>query len=273
MSLFAKKKARKAKQNRAPLEVLWDYIQSLGVALILALMIKASVVEAYKIPSGSMKNTLLVGDFLLANKFVFGMRLPIPLTDIRLPSLAEPKAGDVIIFKYPGDTKQNYIKRCIAVGGQRVKIINKQVFVDGQLVALPVHGKHGDPRRIIPYNGESGGWVATRNGGKLFMYDGRRDNMPETIVPKGMLFMMGDNRDNSADSRYWGFLDRRLVLGKAMIIHWSWQSYNSSDPNVGFPKPPVIMASKPFSFVENIAFNIYHLPERVRWSRIGDIIK
>jgi signal peptidase I len=272
MSLFEKKKPGKVKQNRSFFEVVWDYIQSLGVALILALMIKTSVVEAYKIPSGSMGNTLLVGDFLLANKFIYGMRLPIPFTNIKLPALAEPKPGDVIIFKYPGDLSQNYIKRCIAVEGQRIRIANKQVYVDGQPITLPPHGQYADPNHMYPYV-DDGRWEPTRQGGRIFSFRGRRDNMPETVVPKGMLFMMGDNRDNSADSRFWGFLDRRLVLGKAMMIHWSWQSYDSGGPAVKFPRPPKIEASNPFSIVENIAFNIYYLPERVRWARIGDIIR
>jgi signal peptidase I len=273
MSLFSKKKPAKTKRKapRGFLETLWDYIQSLGIALILALMIKTSVVEAYKIPSGSMEKTLLVGDFLLANKFVYGMRLPIPFTDIRLPALTEPKPGDIIIFKYPKDTRVNYIKRCIAVGGQKVKIVNKQVYVDGKPVLLPSHGQFMDSLHVYPYTPQytdQDGW-----GG------GIRDNMPEITVPKGMLFMMGDNRDNSSDSRFWGFLDRRLVQGKAMIIHWSWQSYysdqnqNVKDPDARFPKPPVVSSTNPFSYVENIAFNIFHFPQRVRWSRIGHIIK
>jgi len=235
-------------------------------------MIKASVVEAYKIPSGSMEKTLLVGDFLLANKFVYGMRLPIPFTDIRLPALAEPKAGDIIIFKFPGDTRQNYIKRCIATEGQRIKIVNKQVFVDGKPVPLPLNGQFVDGNHFLPHS-ENGVWQPNRQGDRYWEARGNRDNMPEVAVPKGYLFMMGDNRDNSADSRYWGFLNRKLVLGKAMIIHWSWQAYDSSDSDVKFPKPPEISATNPFSILQNIAFNIFHFPERVRWSRLGTIIK
>jgi signal peptidase I len=270
MALFSKK-PKKVKQHREWYEVLWDYVQSLGVALILALMIKASIVEAYKIPSGSMEKTLLVGDFLLANKFVYGMRLPIPFTDIRLPALADPKPGDIIIFKYPGDRRQNFIKRCIAIEGQRVRIANKVLYVDGKIVSLPPHGQYLDSKHFYPYHPD-GQWSATK-GGKVWITNGQRDNMPETVVPKGMLFVMGDNRDNSLDSRFWGFLDRRLVLGKAMVIHWSWQSYEPNDPTVDFPKPPEITATNPLSFAQNIAFNIYHLPERVRWTRIGDVIK
>lgn len=231
---------------------IWDFTKSLGVALILALMIKASVVEAYKIPSSSMERTLLVGDFLLANKFIYGMRLPIPFTDIRLPAIEDPEPGDIIIFKYPEDQRQNYIKRCIATEGQKIKIINKQVYVDGEPVPLPAHGQFID-NRILPFKNSGDHWGI-----------GIRDNMPEIEVPSGYLFVMGDNRDNSADSRFWGFLDRRLVVGKAMIIHWSW----ADDPNA-----PVVRRSDPLSYVKSVAYNIYHFPERVRWRRLGALIR
>jgi signal peptidase I len=253
MALFGKGNTKKKKTPITWGEKLWDFVQSLGVALILALMIKHSVVEAYKIPSGSMERTLLIGDFLLANKFVYGMRLPIPFTDIKLPALKEPRPGDIIIFKYPKDPRQNFIKRCIAVEGQKVKIINKQVYVDGIPIDLPARGQHVD-QSIYPYGG--GGFPDDRGGD--------RDNMPEIEVPKGYLFMMGDNRDNSSDSRFWGFLKRDLVLGQAMIIHWSW----AQDP-----RAPRVSPSNPLSYPMNIAYNIYHLPERVRWERIGDIIR
>jgi len=233
---------------------VWDYTKSLGIALVMALMIKTSVVEAYKIPTGSMEETLLVGDFLLANKFVYGMRLPIPFVDIKLPAISDPKPGDIVIFKYPNDPSQNYIKRCIAVEGQRIKIVDKQVFVDGKPVPLPEHGQFIDSR-ILPYYNRGFGepWGI-----------GIRDNMPEMVVPEGYLFMMGDNRDNSADSRFWGFLDRRLVLGKAMLIHWSW----ASDPNA-----PVIRSTDPFSIFKSFAYNVYHFADRVRWRRLGSLIK
>lgn len=233
------------------LKTAWDWTKSLGVALILALMIKTSVVEAYKIPSSSMEETLLVGDFLLANKFIYGMRLPIPFVDIRLPELADPEPGDIIIFKYPLDPSQNYIKRCVAVEGQKLKIVDKQLFVDGKPVPFPEHAKFED-YRIFPFH-DNGTWG--RN---------MRDNTGLIEVPEGMLFMMGDNRDNSADSRFWGFLDRKLVQGKAMIIHWSW----APDENA-----PRISSTDPLSYIKSISYNIYHLPDRVRWGRLASIIK
>jgi signal peptidase I len=228
--------------------------ESLIIALIMALIIKTSIVEAYKIPSGSMENTLLVGDFLLANKFIYGMKLPIPFTDIKLPALENPKPGDIIIFKYPNDQTINYIKRCVAVEGQTVEIKNKQLYVDGKPIPLPPEGKFTD-RRIAPYNQD-----ISKN---LTWGYGIRDNMPPRVVPKGYLFAMGDNRDNSADSRFWGFLDRRLVMGRAMMIHWSWKP----DPNA-----PEVSAADMFSIPKMIGYNIWHFPERVRWGRLGEVI-
>ncbi|MBD3170538.1 MAG: signal peptidase I [candidate division Zixibacteria bacterium] len=244
MVLFKKKAKPKVKKGFT--EVVWEYTQSLGIAIILALVIKTSIVEAYKIPSGSMEDTLLVGDFLLANKFVYGMRLPIPFVDLRLPAIDEPEPGDIVIFKYPKNPDLNYIKRVVATEGQVVEIKDKVVYVDGEVFPDPPESKHTDSRIIPP-------------GGRTI-----RDNMPAIKVPKGMLFMMGDNRDNSADSRFWGFLDRRLVLGEAMVIHWSW----APDDNA-----PDLNLSNPLSFPLLLGYNVWHFPERVRWGRIGNIIE
>lgn len=220
-----------------------DYLESLIVALILALIIKTSLVEAYKIPSGSMEDTLLVGDFLLANKFIYGSK--VPLIDVRLPAIREPKAGDIIIFKFPGNLKQNYIKRLVATEGQVVEIRNKQVFVDGKFFQDPLHAKHTDNTNST-------------------MGNPNRDNFGPYRVPKGYLFVMGDNRDNSYDSRFWGPLDRKLVLGKAMILHWSWKKDD---------RAPDVSLRNPLSFPHSIAYNIWHFPDRVRWNRIGSQIK
>jgi len=237
------KKKKEKVEKKSALTVLREYIESFGIALILALIIKCSVVEAYKIPSGSMEDTLLVGDFLLANKFIYGAK--IPLLPIHLPALREPKPGDIVIFKYPRNPDVNYIKRCVAVEGQTVEIRNKVLYVDGKRFPDPTLSKYTDP--------------GTHSSGKA-----PRDNFGPFKVPKGHLFMMGDNRDNSADSRYWGSLSRELVLGKAMIIHWSW----APDPNA-----PIITRNDLLSIPKNIGYNILHLPNRVRWNRLVRIIK
>ena len=241
--MFKKEKGKAKGAKKSGLTVLREYIESFGIALILALIIKCSVVEAYKIPSGSMEDTLLVGDFLLANKFIYGAK--IPLLPIHLPALAEPKPGDIVIFKYPRNPKVNYIKRCVAVEGQTVEIRDKVLYVDGKRFPNPSLSKYTDQR--------------TRSPGR-----DPRDNFGPYKVPKGHLFMMGDNRDNSADSRYWGPLPRELVLGKAMIIHWSWA------PD---PKAPVVSTNDPLSIPKNVGYNIVHLPYRVRWDRLLDVIR
>jgi signal peptidase I len=227
----------------------WEFIKQMAIALVLALCIKTSIVEAYKIPSGSMEDTLLVGDFLLANKFIYGSRLPIPFLDVHLPDFRDPRPGDVIIFKYPLDPSVNYIKRCIAVGGQTVEIRNKEVFVDGQKIPLPEHGKY-----------EAGDPMAHPFGRQM----GSRDNMPPLRVPQDSLFVMGDNRDRSSDSRFWGFVPRENVLGKAMIVHWSWQDD---------PQAPETSWREPFSYARSVAYNVVHFPKRVRWGRLFQIIR
>src|SRR5574341_2064559 len=123
-------------------DTVWDNFKQILFAVVLALLIKTSIVEAYKIPSQSMEDTLLVGDFLLANKFIYGAR--VPLIDVHLPAIREPKSGDIIIFKFPGNLKQNYIKRLIATEGQVLEIRDKKVYVDGKLFSDPPHSKHTD---------------------------------------------------------------------------------------------------------------------------------
>lgn len=241
---------KKAVQPPSSADRFWDFVKQMAIALVLALCIKTSIVEAYKIPSGSMEDTLLIGDFLLANKFVYGSRLPIPFMDIRLPEIRDPEPGDVVIFKYPLDPSINYIKRCVAVGGQTVEIRNKQLYVDGVAQPLPKYAKYEDG-----YGPDGNGMEpATR---------GRRDNMAPVKVPPGHFFMMGDNRDRSSDSRFWGFVPRSNILGKAMIIHWSWRE----DPNA-----PETSWREPTSYIRSLAYNTVHFFNRVRWNRIFDPI-
>jgi len=182
--------------------VVREYAEAIIIAVVLTLLVRAFVIQAFRIPTGSMMDTLLVGDFLFVNKFIYGAT--IPFTDVRLPVVREPKPGDIIVFKYPGDLKRDFIKRCIAVGGQTVEIRDKVVYVDG--VA-----------RDEPY--------VIRSDPRIFPREiSPRDNMDPLYVPEGYIFMMGDNRDNSHDSRFWGPLDVKLLKGKAMILYWSWNS-------------------------------------------------
>ena len=185
-----------------------ENIEALVIAVILALFIRAFVVQAFKIPSGSMENTLLIGDYILVNKFIYGVK--IPFTGITVLPISNPKRGDIIVFKFPEDPSKDFIKRVVAVGGDTVEIRDKQVYVNGQLQVNP-HAIYADPRhfsdpRIYPP--------------ELL----KRDNMPPLKVPEGKLFVMGDNRDESNDSRFWGLVDLSAVLGKAFMVYWSWDS-------------------------------------------------
>lgn len=233
-------------------DVIWDNFKQVFLAVILAVFIKTSIVEAYKIPSQSMEDTLLVGDFLLANKFVYGAR--IPFVDWQLPAISEPKQGDVVIFIYPGDRKQTkYIKRCVAVGGDTVVVKDKRVYVNGVEFELPEHGKFTDTT-------DTGEIInIPRIGGK-----DTRDNRAPFVVPKDSYYMMGDNRDNSWDSRFWGTVHKSRILGEALIIHWSWNDEIAPSPDVSLEDP----LSVPRMFI----FNAVHFFEKVRWGRLFNVI-
>lgn len=174
-----------------------EYAEALILAVVLVLFLRAFVIQAFRIPSGSMRETLLEGDFLFANKFIYGPR--IPFTDIHLPGIRKPKPGDIIVFEAPVGEHKDFIKRCIAVEGQTLEIRDKQFYVDGVRLDEP-YVQHSDPRNIGP----------------------PRDEFGPITVPPGHIFMVGDNRDDSHDSRYWGPLDLKNVKGKAMFLYFSW---------------------------------------------------
>jgi signal peptidase I len=181
---------------------LWEYAKAIGTALILALIIRTYAVQAFKIPSGSMLQTLLIGDHILVNKFIYGTK--IPFSDDRILIFTKPKRGDIIVFKYPEEPDRDFIKRVIGVEGDIVESKNKTVFVNGKPLKEP-YAQHTDN--------------SLRIGGIE-----PRDNFGPYLVPKDKLFVMGDNRDQSFDSRYWGYVDMKGVRGKAFIIYWSWDS-------------------------------------------------
>ena len=227
--------------------------------------IKTSLVEAYKIPSGSMENTLLVGDYLLADKSAFGLRLPIPFTDIKLHSDNEPQINDILIFIPPGQVNP-FVNRCVATAGKTVEIVNKQLLVDSIPVPLPPGAVNSDIN-LYPYRDETS-W-RTGPAGRFLEQDGCRDNMPPFIVPDGKIFMMGDNRDNSWDSRFYGCVDCDRVLGKVMIIHFSWASFDPCDSLSRVSRPPATTLSRPWTFIRCVCFHVCHFYEHIRWSRIG----
>jgi signal peptidase I len=183
-----------------------EYIEAIIIAILIAVVIRTFVIQAYKIPSRSMVPTLLVGDHLLVNKFIYGVKIPyirktiIPITD--------PQRSDIIVFIYPNDRSKDFIKRVIGIGGDKIEIKNKKIFINDKEYS-DTFGRYSDnviyPGALQP-----------------------RDNYGPVNVPQGSLFVMGDNRDESADSRFWGFVDLKDVLGKAMVIYWSWDREDQS---------------------------------------------
>lgn len=183
-----------------------EYIEAILIALLLALFIRTFVVQAFKIPSGSMLNTLLIGDHILVNKFIYGIKDPFS-GNTWIP-VKKPGRGDVVVFKYPLNPSQDYIKRVIGTEGDQIEIKNKKVYVNGE--------PQDDSYAIFLDS-------KIRPAGEL-----GRDNMELKTVPANSLFVMGDNRDNSYDSRFWNFVDLKAVKGKAFIFYWSWDKKNFS---------------------------------------------
>ncbi len=177
-----------------------EYGEALVVAILLATVIRGGVVQAFKIPSGSMLPTLEIGDHLLVNKFLYGIR--IPYTGVRVLRIRPPRRGDIVVFAYPVDDSKDFIKRIVGEPGDRLEVRNKRVFINGKPIRDP-WGVHRDPL-VLPEGFE------------------KRDNFGPVTVPPGHYFVMGDNRDRSYDSRFWGFVEDPRIRGKAFIIYWSW---------------------------------------------------
>ena len=185
-------------------KLLWEYVEAIATALILALIIRAYIVQAFKIPSGSMIPTLLIGDHILVNKFLYGTK--IPFTDTKILEFRKPEKGDIIVFKYPENPEKDFIKRVIATAGDTIEERNKIVYVNGNPRTEP-YAQHSD--------------MNIRAGGI-----DPRDNFGPITIPPNKVFVMGDNRDQSYDSRYWGFVDQKSIRGKALLIYWSWNPDN-----------------------------------------------
>jgi signal peptidase I len=222
---------------------MWEGVKAVSTAIVLFLLIRTFVVEAFKIPTGSMENTLLVGDFLLVNKAVYGAE--IPLADARLPAFAAPEREDVIVFLPPHDPTKNYVKRIVGLPGDTLEMRDKVLYVNGEPRVEP-HARYLDPftdpsdprmqwqRRYLTDDVVAASYRPTR------------DHWGPLVVPSGSYFALGDNRDNSEDSRYWGFLDADDIKGQPLFVYYS------------FDRDPL----RPFSWLTD-----------VRWSRIGDLIR
>lgn len=198
-----------------------ETIESLVIALLIALFVRSFFIQAYKIPSGSMEPTLLIGDHLLVNRLNYVAKIPI--LDTVIFTLGKPKRGDIVVFRYPVNPDIDFIKRVVAIEGETVEIKDKAVYINGKKIQDP-WGRYKDSS-IVP-----GAFSP-------------KDNLKPVIVPKDACFVMGDNRDNSADSRFWGFVKKEHLVGKALILYFSWDSGSESILNY------------------------------IRWSRIGWLIK
>lgn len=189
------------KAASSPKSGLRENIEAILVAIVLALFIRTFVVQAFKIPSGSMLETLQIGDHILVNKFIYGIKLP--FFHATLIPIQDPKRKDIIVFEYPEDPSKDFIKRVIGIAGDTIEIRDKKLYVNGVLQDPQPYAVYKDPH-IFP---------------SLLS---ARDNYGPFTVPAHSLFVMGDNRDNSHDSRFWGVVDLKAVKGKAFIIYWSW---------------------------------------------------
>jgi len=195
----SKKEKRKSKVQ--------EYIEAIIIAILIALVIRTFVIQAFKIPSRSMVPTLLIGDQILVNKFIYGVKIPY-LRKTIIP-VTNPEKGDIVVFIYPNDRSKDFIKRVIGIAGDKIEIKNKRIFINDK--------EYSDSYSVYSDN---------------LIYPGviqPRDNFGPVTVPQNSLFVMGDNRDESSDSRYWGFVDIKDVEGKAFIIYWSW---NREDNNL-----------------------------------------
>jgi signal peptidase I len=215
-----------------------EYFEAIVTAVILALFVRTWVVQAFKIPTGSMENNLLIGDHLLVNKFVFGPE-PTALERTLLP-VRDIRRGDIVVFKYPDEPQRDFIKRVIGLPGDTIELRNKKVFVNNQPLDEPyVHF-------LEP----------SHEAAEVTSFDVRERYGP-VQVPQGQYFVMGDNRDNSQDSRYWGFLPRHYVKGKALLIYWSFESGREDYTDAGLG-----------TTVKRVFSVVTHIFTKTRWERL-----
>jgi signal peptidase I len=285
IKLFGTKEEKKKKKDtpKTPGQKVGEFFKNLLFAAVAALLIKSFLIETSRVPTGSMEKTIMVGDFLFVNKFIYGSYSPrnIPFTNIELPffqllpAFDEPSKGDIVVFEYPGHRDDmrsrdilNYVKRCIATPGDTLQIRNKVVFINGKEARIPPNVQYKSPSKPVgisdprifpkgsgwnednygPYVIPKAGDVIELNTGNIDWWRTIIDREHESRVvsvkngrvtingnpvdsytlQKDYYFMMGDNRDNSEDSRFWGLVPRDLIIGEALMIYWSW------NPNIPF---------------------------------------
>jgi signal peptidase I len=225
------------KTTRRPKSVAREYAESIIIAIVLALMIRTFVVQAFKIPSGSMEDTLLIGDHILVNKLAYGLQVPFVDAKFHVFGLiGDPARGDIIVFPFPRDPSRDFIKRVVGLPGDRIQVRNHQVYINGEPLKEPY----------------------IKLDERAAAHPSRYSHWGPDVVPPGKLFVMGDNRDNSADSRDWGFLDSTQVKGRAFIIYWSWDSSEAKFfwlGNIPIPNPKALLL------------------DSIRWGRIGKLLQ
>lgn len=225
--LILQPKRKRARQPAPPL--LIDYARSFFPILLIVFLLRSFLFEPFRIPSGSLEPTLLVGDFILLNKYDYGVRLPIVRKKIF--AIGEPQRGDIMVFRWPPNPAYYFIKRVIGLPGDQISYINKELFVNGQKIPQTEldmsQTKSGAP---LPVSGDEWGMQKKEEDllgmkHKIYILPTRASrDYKDIVVPKGMYFVMGDNRDNSADSRYFGFVPDRNIVGKAVLVWMSWDS-------------------------------------------------
>jgi signal peptidase I len=222
-----------------------EYGEALAIAFVLALFIRFFLFQAFSIPSGSMEKTLLIGDYLLVNKLSYGIRNPLD-NKVLIP-IGQPERGDVVVFIFPQDPTKDYIKRIIGLPGDKVQVINKKVFINDKPLETP-QARYDDPLVIPPPRSA---------------IESPRDNFGPVQVPPDSYFVMGDNRDHSYDSRFWGFVPMKDLKGKATIIYFSWQGPRNESflPSLWGGAKGLLQHHR----WDSKAF-------RVRWDRLGKLI-
>lgn len=233
---------REDARRQGVLAAVWDWSRSLALAFVLFLGIRAFLVEAFRIPTASMENTLLVGDFLLVNKAVYGAE--IPGTGMRFPAFAEPRRGDVVVFAPPHEPTRSYVKRVVGEPGDTLQMRDKVMYVNGDPLEEP-YARYVDREGDAIHPGmrwQSGHLIASTSRG----YHPTRDNWGPLVVPGEQFFVLGDNRDNSEDSRYWGFVPRHAIKGRPWFVYYSFDSRRE----------------EPWPWLQS-----------VRWTRIGEGIR
>jgi signal peptidase I len=223
--------ARNVLNQHEPKPIWREYAETAVIALLAAIVLRLFVVSAYRVNSASMEGSLFTGDYIFVNKLAYEFG-------------SNPKVGDIIVFEYPPNPEKKYVKRIVALPGQEIQLADKVLYVDGEVAAIPPLSQHVD-KRIIP--------------GDLSF----RDNFGPYQVPLDQYFVMGDNRDDSRDSRFWGGVPLENIQGKAVFVYWSWMP-DDNPPGWEFPYV--------HHLVQWVGHFLYSFPSHIRWERLGTAI-